>query len=87
MKKIKVIEEKMYCKFCNSEMKISHRSYLVNPFCNECYEDRLENKGSIDLRNNRRVIDLGNDYGRIEPIDPTKKFKKTKIEDNNNENN
>ena len=39
------------------------------------YEQRLEAAGAIDLRDNRRVIDLGNGYDRIEPIDPTKLFK------------
>ncbi|MDR9852907.1 hypothetical protein RJP21_04735 [Paenibacillus sp. VCA1] len=39
------------------------------------YEQRLEAAGAIDLRDNHRIIDLGNGYTRIEPIDPTKLWK------------
>ncbi|AHM66872.1 hypothetical protein PPSQR21_032330 [Paenibacillus polymyxa SQR-21] len=39
------------------------------------YEQRLEAAGAIDLRDNSRIIDLGNGYCRIEPINPTKRFK------------
>jgi hypothetical protein len=65
----------MKCKFCNEEMNVSHRSHKANPFCGECLPKRLEAAGAIDLRNNSRLIELGNGYDRIEPIDATKLFK------------
>lgn len=73
---IKVKEVK--CKFCGNQMNRSHREHLANPFCSGCYEERLEASGAIDLRDNHRIIDLGNGYCEIEAIDKTKKFKSTK---------
>lgn len=65
----------MKCKFCGREMSRSHREYMANEFCSECLEERLEEAGSIDLRNNHRIVELGNGYDKIEPIDPNKLFK------------
>jgi hypothetical protein len=77
MRKLKVDTIEFKCKYCGRKLDIQGRAYLANPFCNECYEDRLEASGAIDLRDNHKMIDLGNGYVRIEPIDPNKKFKKT----------
>ncbi|PFK99894.1 hypothetical protein COJ01_17685 [Priestia megaterium] len=78
MRQIKVVAKKHICKFCKSEMNVSGRAYLANPFCNKCYEDRLESSGAIDLRDNYRLEILNDSYSKIEPIDKNKKFVKTK---------
>ncbi|WP_449600312.1 hypothetical protein [Paenibacillus sp. Marseille-Q9583] len=51
-------------------------------FCGErqCYEERLEASGAIDLLDNHRIMLLDNGYMKIEPIDPTKLFKATRKE-------
>ena len=73
---------KCACKFCGSTFKRCGRAYLANPFCGErqCYEERLEASGAIDMRDNSRFIDHGNGYGSWEPIDPTKLIKATRKE-------
>jgi hypothetical protein len=70
------------CKFCGSPFKRSGRAYLANPFCGErqCYEERLEASGAIDMRDNHRITLIDNGYAKIEPIDPTKLFKATRKE-------
>jgi hypothetical protein len=77
MKKFNITVKKICCKFCGKELKRSHREHMANPFCQdrECYEKRLEASGAIDLRDNHKIIDLGNGYVQIKPIDPNKKFK------------
>lgn len=65
----------MECRHCGRGMDRSHRSFLANPFCGSCLDDRLEASGAIDLRDNAKWIDLENGYHKIEPIDPTKLFK------------
>lgn len=42
------------------------------------YEQRLEAAGSIDLRDNHRVVTHANGFQSIIPIDPTKLFKATR---------
>ncbi|WCK57113.1 hypothetical protein PP175_28400 (plasmid) [Aneurinibacillus sp. Ricciae_BoGa-3] len=78
MKRIRFHKMTFHCKFCGSEMKTSSTGYLSNPFCSDCYEQRLEASGAIDLRDNHRIVDAGNGYVQIVPIDPTKKFKASK---------
>ena len=39
------------------------------------YHDKLVKAGAVYLRNNCRIIDLGNSQCQIVPIDPTKKVK------------
>lgn len=72
--KFKSTENK--CDFCGRKMEVSHRQYLANSFCGECYEDRLEASSAIDLRDNYKIIDHGDGYCTIVPIDETKKYKK-----------
>jgi hypothetical protein len=79
---IKITKMINNCKFCGREMQREGISYLANPFCSDCYEDRLEASESIDLRDNHMVIDLGNGYVQIEPIDSSKKFKKQQNDSN-----
>lgn len=83
MKNIKISVQKYYCKFCGKEVE-GGRGYLANPFCNDrqCYEERLEASGAIDLRNNHKVIIHDNNYVSIEPIDPNKKWKAPKRANN-----
>ena len=77
LKKLKITTQKLHCKFCGKELTIGHREYLANPFCNdrECFQKRLEASGSVDLENNHKIIDLGNGYIQIEPIDKNKLFR------------
>lgn len=69
-------EEKLRCKFCSKVIEVSHRSYKANPYCNdkECYEKRLEASGAIDLRENYEIVNLGNGYVQINPVDSQKKW-------------
>ena len=78
MKNVRVVAQKYNCKFCGNEMNVSGCGYLANPFCNNCYEDRLESAGAIDLRDNYRLEILNDGYSKIEPIDKNKKFMKNK---------
>jgi hypothetical protein len=55
-------------------MEVDGRAYASNPFCNECYPERLEASSAIDLRENSKIVDIGNGYVRIDPIDPSKKI-------------
>lgn len=41
------------------------------------YEQRLEAAGSIDLRDNHRIVTHANGFQSVVPIDPTKLFKAT----------
>lgn len=50
------------------------REHLANPF-KESYKKRLIKSGAIDLRDNHTIIDLGNGYLKIEPIEKNKKIK------------
>lgn len=50
------------------------REKLANPY-KESYHERLVKSGAIDLIDNHEIIDLGNGYSRIVPIDITKKVK------------
>lgn len=63
------------CRYCGKESEFSGRALLANQFHADCYEERLEAAGAIDLRDNHRIIHLDNGYARIEPIDNTKLFK------------
>lgn len=76
-RQLKISNSKVYCTFCGEEMHINHREYISNPFCNdrECYDKRLEASGAIDLRDNHKVVDLGDGYVNIKAIDENKKFK------------
>lgn len=78
MKKIQIRTIELKCKFCGNDYEHSHRSYLANPFCSECLPKRLEASGAVDLRDNYTVIDHGNGFETIVPIDKTKLFKAEK---------
>jgi hypothetical protein len=77
MKNITFIRKEKRCKFCDSKISISDLCYLSNPFCSFCYEDRLIASGAVDLRDNNKIIDLGNGYVQVEAIDKTKLWKKS----------
>ena len=47
---------------------------LTNPFPIETREERLKKSGAINLQDNCKIVDLGNGYSSIEPIDKTKTF-------------
>jgi hypothetical protein len=51
------------------------REKLENPHSTIDFKERLIRSGAIDLENNHNIIDLGNGYVQIVPIDPTKKLK------------
>lgn len=74
MKNINV--QKFYCKSCKQPME-GGRSYLANPYCNDkaCYDVRLEEIKSVDLQDNREIIDHNNGYVSVKPIDSTKLWK------------
>lgn len=48
------------------------RQMIANPHACVPYEERLRQAGAVDLRGNARVVDLGDGYVRVEPVDPTK---------------
>lgn len=50
------------------------RQQLANPHGAESLENRRAKSGAVDLRGNRRVEPLGKGYGRIKPIDPSKRL-------------
>jgi hypothetical protein len=54
----------MECKYCSTKMDISHRSWLANPFCTNCYDDRLKASGGQKFIN-PIIIDLGNGYSIV----------------------
>ncbi|MCC0567522.1 hypothetical protein [Brevibacillus borstelensis] len=47
---------------------------LANRFPPETRQQRLIQKGAVDLRDNLNIEDLGNGYRRFTPINPNKKF-------------
>jgi hypothetical protein len=51
------------------------RERLENPHYGQDRKERLIKSGAIDLRDNCRIVDLGNGYVEITPIDPSKKIK------------
>lgn len=50
------------------------RRYLANPHKNQSFLERLKMNNSIDLRDNKIIVDLGNGYSEIKPIDSNKRF-------------
>ncbi|MNW35564.1 hypothetical protein D3C74_125620 [compost metagenome] len=50
------------------------RGKLANPFSNIPMSERLRARKSTDLRNNIVVIDEGNGFVRVKPIDESKTF-------------
>ncbi|WP_017815237.1 hypothetical protein [Paenibacillus shenyangensis] len=48
---------------------------LANPFSDVPMEERLKKVKAIDLRDNYWIEDLGNGFGKIHAIDPTKIYK------------
>lgn len=50
------------------------RHQLANPFTDKTLHQRLVEKGSIDLRDNKIFKDLGNGYSKFIPIDPSKNY-------------
>lgn len=60
-------------KKCNNNARLSCEK-LANPYEGDYYE-RLVKSGAIDLVDNHEVIDLGNGYSEIVPIDESKKVK------------
>ncbi|KKB72022.1 MULTISPECIES: hypothetical protein [Bacillus] len=57
------------------ENRIKSLEYLSNPFLDVPLYKRLAKKNAIDLRNNKKVIDLGNGYSVVKSIDNTIRFK------------
>ncbi|MEB9670974.1 hypothetical protein BK764_00225 [Bacillus thuringiensis serovar israelensis] len=56
------------------DIRLSRR-YLANPYQNQSFLERLKINNSIVLRDNKVIIDLGNGYSEIKPIDSNKRFK------------
>lgn len=50
------------------------RQQLADPHAGVPYEERMARAGAVDLRDNARVIDHGDGYVTVEPIDPTKRW-------------
>jgi hypothetical protein len=57
-------------KFRESETLSRH--FLANPFQNIPLSERLKKNHSIDLRDNIAIVDIGNGYSMIKPIDKSK---------------
>jgi hypothetical protein len=72
---LKLKKKETRCKYCDRKTDVEHRSYLANPFCADCLPQRLEASGAVDLRDNFRIVDVGNGYSAIIPIDETKLWK------------
>lgn len=60
-------------KKCSKNTNLS-REKLANPYEGD-YHERLVKSGAIDLIDNCEIIDLGNGYLKIVPIDENKKVK------------
>lgn len=69
-------EQRFYCISCGNERNITDRTYRANPFCSHCYEERLIDSSSIDLRENQKVIQVCPGYSQIVPMDKEKKWRK-----------
>ncbi len=54
---------------------IKSREEMANPWAGIPLIDRLIATKAVDFRDNCRIIDLGNGYGKVEAIDKTKIFK------------
>lgn len=54
------------------------REWLANPHKDLPLLTRLQQNGSTNLIDNRRIIDMGNGYDKIEAIDPGKRFEHKK---------
>jgi hypothetical protein len=52
------------------------RQDLADPHRNATLEERLAAADAIDLRDNALLLDAGNGYVRIDPIDPKKRWTK-----------
>ncbi len=50
------------------------RRNMANKHQNKPLQKRLKSANVIDLRNNRQMIDMGNGYTKVIPIDPNKRF-------------
>jgi hypothetical protein len=50
------------------------RKFLANPHQNQSLIERLKTNKSVDLRDNFFIVDLGNGYNEIRPIDKNKTF-------------
>jgi hypothetical protein len=48
------------------------RQHLADPLYGVPYLERLRRASAMDLRDNARVVDLGDGYVRVEAVDPTK---------------
>jgi hypothetical protein len=56
------------------EVKTLSRKWLSNSHQNSTYNERLVKRNSIDLKDNHIIVDLGNGYDFITPIDPEKRL-------------
>lgn len=76
MKNFKIRVKKYYCKFCKKELKNGIYGG-AHEFCSDsaCLDVRREASGTVDLRNNLKIIDHGNGFDSTIPIDPTKLWK------------
>lgn len=59
-----------------SDNKRISREYLANPFSLNTRHERLKKNGSIDLKNNCLIENLGNGYCKFSAIDKNKKLEK-----------
>jgi hypothetical protein len=50
------------------------RKFRANPSADQSFYNMLKKNHSIDLRNNYKIIDHGNGYDTILPLDKNKKF-------------
>lgn len=57
------------------EANVLSRKYLANPHQDKSFIERLKSNKSIDLRENMVIIELGNGYSDIKPLDENKRFK------------
>ncbi|WP_255293840.1 hypothetical protein [Priestia megaterium] len=56
------------------EVKALSSKWLSNPHQELSLHERLKRKQSIDLRDNHIIVDLGNGYDEIKPINPDKRY-------------
>lgn len=65
-----MLEKIKRCKFCNEEMKVGFSSWVENPFCNKCLNQRIEEAkkklGPFDWRRNGEYLELVPKMGQEE---------------------
>ena len=71
----KPLKDVYIMKKINCDKKFTTRHDLANPYMDQPLEKRLKESKAINLKNNHKIIDLGNGYSRIEAIDKKKFIK------------